>query len=225
MIDRTHELRVVRQCPILELARSNAYFQPQPVSETDLALMRRIDTLHLEHPPFARARMLRRMLKRTSWLVGLRYVGTLEVDLRVGETVSPRLLVTRTAQPIDVGDKTILNASLVEFGKDGEPELGVFSLAHPESVEFFLPLEGHAQGHRNRFRFHHPLLPRFHKQTIKIQNRIHGLQRPTLPGANLRNGPRFSGSSVREISACHYAASFTAGSKKYTASDVWRFNA
>jgi putative transposase len=65
MIDRTHELPVVRQCPILELAGSTAYFQPQPVSETDLALMCRIDTLHLKHSPFARACMLSRMLKRT----------------------------------------------------------------------------------------------------------------------------------------------------------------
>jgi putative transposase len=76
MIDRSHELPVVRQCQILELARSTAYSQPQPVSETDLALMRRIDTLHLEHP-FAGARMLSRMLKRAGCRVGRRHVGTL----------------------------------------------------------------------------------------------------------------------------------------------------
>jgi hypothetical protein len=46
MIDRTHKLPVVRQCQILALSHSTASYQPQPVSEMDLALMRRIDTLH-----------------------------------------------------------------------------------------------------------------------------------------------------------------------------------
>ena len=43
MIDRTHQLPVRRQCQLLKLARSTAYYQPTPVSETALALMRRID--------------------------------------------------------------------------------------------------------------------------------------------------------------------------------------
>ena len=47
MIDRTHQLPVRRQCQLLKLARSTAYDQPTPVSETALALMRRIDVLHL----------------------------------------------------------------------------------------------------------------------------------------------------------------------------------
>ncbi len=47
MIDRTHQLPVGRQCQLLQLARSTAYYQPKPVSETALTLMRRIDELHL----------------------------------------------------------------------------------------------------------------------------------------------------------------------------------
>lgn len=76
MIDRTHELPIVRQCRILELSRSTAYYQPSPVSPDELALMRRIDELHLEHP-FAGARMLSRMLKREDQPVGRRRVSTL----------------------------------------------------------------------------------------------------------------------------------------------------
>jgi putative transposase len=66
MIDRTHELPVTRQCQILELARSTAYYAPQPTSSADLALMRRIDELHLEYP-FAGSRMLRDMLRRDGY--------------------------------------------------------------------------------------------------------------------------------------------------------------
>ncbi len=76
MIDRTHELPVTRQCQILDLARSTAYYQPAPVSPEDLALMRRIDELHLEHP-FAGSRMLRDMLKREGHRVGRKRVRTL----------------------------------------------------------------------------------------------------------------------------------------------------
>jgi hypothetical protein len=50
MIDRTHALPVVRQCQVLQLARSTAYYHPRPVSETALTLMRRIDELHLQYP-------------------------------------------------------------------------------------------------------------------------------------------------------------------------------
>ncbi len=76
MIDRTHELPLVRQCQILELARSTAYYQPAPVPPEELALMRRIDELHLKHP-FAWARMLSRMLKREGKPAGRRRVSTL----------------------------------------------------------------------------------------------------------------------------------------------------
>jgi putative transposase len=76
MIDRTHDLPVARQCRILELARSTAYYVPRPTSLADLALMRRIDELHLEYP-FAGSRMLRDMLRREGQAVGRKHVGTL----------------------------------------------------------------------------------------------------------------------------------------------------
>ena len=43
MIDRSHDLPVTRQCQILNLARSTAYYEPVPISPEDLELMRRID--------------------------------------------------------------------------------------------------------------------------------------------------------------------------------------
>ena len=66
----------MRQCKLLDLCRSSFYYRPPPVSTTDLALMRRLDELHLEHP-FLGARKLARMLKREGFAVGRRHVGTL----------------------------------------------------------------------------------------------------------------------------------------------------
>jgi putative transposase len=61
MIDRDHDLPLVRQAEVLRLARSTVYYRPRPVSSENLAIMRRIDELHLDFP-FAGARMLRDML-------------------------------------------------------------------------------------------------------------------------------------------------------------------
>jgi putative transposase len=76
MIDRNHDLPVTRQAELVGLPRSTVYYLPRPVSQTDLALMRRIDELHLEHP-YAGARMLRDMLKREGVKVGRKHVRTL----------------------------------------------------------------------------------------------------------------------------------------------------
>ncbi len=59
MIDRNHALPITRQAQLLGMSRVSVYYLPRPISPADLALMRRIDELHLEFP-FMGARMLRR---------------------------------------------------------------------------------------------------------------------------------------------------------------------
>src|SRR3569833_605402 len=58
MIDREHDLPLATQARLLGIARSTVYREPDPVSAADLAIMRRIDELHLDYP-FAGSRMLR----------------------------------------------------------------------------------------------------------------------------------------------------------------------
>ena len=82
MIDRTHELSITRQAELLEVSRAAVYYLPRPVSESDLALMRRIDALHLEHP-FMGARMLRDSLRREGFVVGRKHVATLMARMGV----------------------------------------------------------------------------------------------------------------------------------------------
>ena len=48
MIDRTHDLPISRQAKALSISRGSVYYLARPVSAADLALMRRIDELHLE---------------------------------------------------------------------------------------------------------------------------------------------------------------------------------
>jgi putative transposase len=61
MIDREHGLPIKRQAQLLDISRSSVYYRPRPVRPDTLALMKRIDELHLELP-FAGSRMLRDLL-------------------------------------------------------------------------------------------------------------------------------------------------------------------
>jgi putative transposase len=75
MIDRSHDLPVTRQAAELGSSRGSVYYLPRPVSASDLALMRRIDALHLELP-FAGSRMLRDLLAAEGIAVGRLHVAT-----------------------------------------------------------------------------------------------------------------------------------------------------
>jgi len=76
MIDRSHDLPLTRQAQVLKLSRSSLYYRPQPVSAADLAIMRRIDELHLDHP-FAGSRMLRDLLRGEGVQIGRARVITM----------------------------------------------------------------------------------------------------------------------------------------------------
>lgn len=76
MIDPSHRLPIVRQAQLLDVSRSSVYYRPLPTSDADLALMRRLDELHLEHP-FAGSRMLRDLLRLEGIDVGRKHVATL----------------------------------------------------------------------------------------------------------------------------------------------------
>jgi len=76
MIDRRHPLPVVQQCQLLALARSSVYAVPQPIAAEELALIRQMDALHLQHP-FAGSRMLRDLLRLEGVHVGRKHVATL----------------------------------------------------------------------------------------------------------------------------------------------------
>ena len=69
-------LSIKRQAELVGISRSSVYYRPKQVSRDDLALMRRIDELHLEHP-FMGARMLRDQLNRAGLKVGRKHVGAL----------------------------------------------------------------------------------------------------------------------------------------------------
>jgi len=76
MIDRAHDLPITKQAKALNISRGSVYYLPRPVSQADLAIMRRLDQLHLEFP-FAGSRMLRGLLAAEGSKIGRRHVKTL----------------------------------------------------------------------------------------------------------------------------------------------------
>jgi putative transposase len=76
MTDRDHKLSLSRQAALLGISRGSVYYQPRPVSDADLALMRRIDALHLDYP-FAGSRMLTGLLRQEGHEAGRLHVSSL----------------------------------------------------------------------------------------------------------------------------------------------------
>ena len=63
MINPQHDLSITRQCRVLQLSRSSVYYRPHPISPENLALMHRMDELHMDYP-FNGSRGLRNLLRR-----------------------------------------------------------------------------------------------------------------------------------------------------------------
>jgi len=81
MIDRGRDLPLIRQADLLGLSRGSLYYQPRAVPAADLAVMRRIDELHLDYP-FAGSRMLRDLLRGEGISIGRERVASMM--LRMG---------------------------------------------------------------------------------------------------------------------------------------------
>ncbi len=100
MIDPQHDLPITQQARLLGLSRASVYYTPRAVADADLAVMRRLDALHLEFP-FAGSRMLRDLLRGEGTAIGRDHVRTLM--RRMGITAiyrRPRTSARHPAHPI-----------------------------------------------------------------------------------------------------------------------------
>ena len=113
MIDRGHRLALSRQAELLGISRGSLYHDPCPVSAADLAIMRRIDELHLDYP-FAGSRMLRDLLRGEGIAIGRERVTTMMQRMGI-EAIYRR---PRTTKPAD-GHKVfpyLLRGAPIECG-------------------------------------------------------------------------------------------------------------
>ena len=69
------DLSITKQAEALNISRGSVYYLPRLVPDADLAIMRRLDRLHLELP-FAGSRMLQGLLVAEGHKIGRRHVKT-----------------------------------------------------------------------------------------------------------------------------------------------------
>ena len=82
------DLSLRRQCELVGISRSGFYYEPIPESEANLALMRRLDEMNLEHP-FYGSRRLTVLLQREGQQVNRKRVARL-LELMGVEVVYPK---------------------------------------------------------------------------------------------------------------------------------------
>ena len=83
LVDRADPaFSIVAQCQLLKVARSTLYYRPAPVSDEDLAVMRRIDE-HYMATPFYGSRRMVAVLRREGWPVNRKRVRRLMRVMRL----------------------------------------------------------------------------------------------------------------------------------------------
>jgi len=70
------DLPISQQCRLLDLSRSSVYYQPVPVSDKDLEVMKALDALHLQFP-FMGSRQLRDQLRGQGYRINRKRVQRL----------------------------------------------------------------------------------------------------------------------------------------------------
>lgn len=76
MIDSSESMSILSQCRLLGISRSSFYYQPKPVKEEDLELMRLIDEQFLKTPTWG-SRSMRNHLRRLGYKVNRKRIQRL----------------------------------------------------------------------------------------------------------------------------------------------------
>ena len=80
-IDSTHRLPVMRQCQLLSMSRSSAYYQAKTADEDALKLMRQLDELHLRYPFYGARRLRDALLDEQGLIVNRKRIRRLMIRM------------------------------------------------------------------------------------------------------------------------------------------------
>ena len=95
MLDKEHsELSLRRQCQLIGVSRSSAYYKPSPLKAEDLEIMRVIDDQYLKIPTYG-SRSMRNHLRRLGYKINRKRVQRLMRRMGIS-AIYPR---PRTSKP------------------------------------------------------------------------------------------------------------------------------
>jgi len=96
LLDPAHpSISLRRQCDLLELPRSTAYYEPIPETAENLALMREIDAIYLDEPSYG-SRSITAVLTNSGWTVNRKRVQRLMRLMNIAG-VTPKRSTSRPA--------------------------------------------------------------------------------------------------------------------------------
>jgi len=82
-------ISLTRQCELLGISRSTAYYQPFPVSAEDLDLMNRIDMIHTDFPTYGTRPMSKQLTMDVAYVVGRKRTKRLMEQMGI-EAIYPK---------------------------------------------------------------------------------------------------------------------------------------
>src|SRR4029453_3355709 len=105
------------------------------------------------------------------------------LDLGLREHGGDRL--GEALQAVDHGDKDVLDAAVLEFVHDPEPELGALGLLDPEAEDLLAAVRADAERDIHRLVADRALVADLHAQGVEEDQRVERLERPVLPLGDL----------------------------------------
>ena len=91
-------LTLKRQCELLGISRSSAYYAPVPVSLSDIDLMERIDRIHTDSPTYGARVMSKILTTEVKYPVGRKRTGRLMEEMGI-EAVYPKPRLSLNGKP------------------------------------------------------------------------------------------------------------------------------
>ena len=140
MIDREAALPLTRQCQLLQVTRSTVYYEPVPVSDDTLAVMRALDEIHLAYPFLGSRKLVSELVKR-GLLVNRKRVQRLMGVMGV-EAIYPK---PRTGKPGAGAAQGLPLPPERRRDHQGEPGVGRGRRLHCDGRRLRLPRRHHGR--------------------------------------------------------------------------------
>jgi putative transposase len=121
-------LSMRRQCELLGVSRSSLYYQPVGQDPEELALMRRMDEIHLEHPFFG-SRMMREILKAEGQTVNRKRIQRL-MRLMGLESLAPKPRTSKPAPEHPVFPYLLRNLKVTRINQVWAADITYIPMAH-----------------------------------------------------------------------------------------------
>lgn len=106
-------ISLVRQCELLGISKSSAYYDPVPVSAEDLDLMKRIDKIHTDFPAYGARTMSAQLTIDMKYPVGRKRTGTLMEKMGI-EAIYPKPRLSLNTKPHPVFPYLLKDVAIVK---------------------------------------------------------------------------------------------------------------